>query len=67
MFSLALCTFLDVNVLHKGLLLQDWVFRLGIYLIWIKEFCATFFLGGGGLYLGSIILFSVTARSAVIH
>ena len=26
MFSLVLCTFL--NVLHKGLILQDWVFRL---------------------------------------
>ena len=23
--------FLNLNVLHKGLLMQDWVFRLGIY------------------------------------
>ena len=24
-----MCTFSNVNVLHKGLLFQDWVFRLG--------------------------------------
>ena len=28
-FFLGLRTFSNVNVLHKGLLLQDWVFRLG--------------------------------------
>ena len=27
---LGLRTFSNVNVLHKGLLLQDWVFRLGV-------------------------------------
>ena len=29
-FFLGLRTFSNVNVLHKGLLLQDWVFRLGM-------------------------------------
>ena len=28
-FLLGLHTFSNVNVLHKGLLLQDWVFKLG--------------------------------------
>ena len=29
-FFLGMRTFSNVNVLHKGLLLQDWVFRLGM-------------------------------------
>ena len=29
-FFLVLCTFSNVNELHKSLLLQDWVFRLGL-------------------------------------
>ena len=33
---LGLYTFSNVYVLHKGLLLQDWVFRLG-WLIFYKE------------------------------
>ena len=34
---LELRTFSNVNVLHKGLLLQDWVFRLGLKLKTVKE------------------------------
>ena len=28
---LGLPTFSNMNVLHKGLLLQDWVFKLGVF------------------------------------
>ena len=45
---LGLCTFSNVNVLHKGLLLQDWVFRLGmnikivsIFNFFVNNICST--------------------------
>ena len=39
MYISGLRTFSNVNVLHKGLLLQDWLFRLGVGQIFSVCFC----------------------------
>ena len=45
--GIKLRTFSNVNVLHKGLLLQDWVFRLGSYTFQLqKRIVDTAIIGG---------------------